>query len=74
MRDNQLLDKRDARIRERMAELERKYPKWRTECLIEELSKEFFLATRTVENVLSGRSRSKPKRVEAVDPRQMVLF
>ena len=74
MRNTELLDQRDAKIRTRMAELEKKYPKWRTECLIEELHKEFFLATRTIENILSNRSRSKPRKVCGVDPRQMALF
>lgn len=56
-----------------MAQLEKKYPKWRAECYIEQLAKEFFLADRTIENILKGTSRSKPKRM-IVDEKQMVLF
>jgi hypothetical protein len=73
MRNKSCIEKRNQRIRQRMAELEKKNPKWRTECIIELLADEFYLAQRTVENILCGRT-VKVARVAVKDERQLSIF
>lgn len=48
------LKERNQRIREQFNELSEKHPEWRSDALIEELSKRFYLSTRTIEAVLRG--------------------
>ena len=75
MRNKELIELRNKRVQERMRSLEKKYPKYRTECLIEMLAKEFYLAERTIENILAGRgTRVSTNATTLMDLRQMSLF
>lgn len=72
-RDKELIDRRNEQIKTRLAQLEKRYPKWRFECYVDQLSAEFYLSVRTIENIITGRNVNK-KRCGGVDVRQMNLF
>lgn len=53
-RNNELISERNQRIRNRYEELMVKYPKWRHDAWLEQLSKEFFLMTSTIQKIINN--------------------
>jgi len=70
----ELKHERDKQICEKYAQLTEKKVKdkqlYRHEAILEMLSKKFFLASATIERIVSGNSESRP----FVDPNQVSIF
>lgn len=54
MKRNERIKVRNNNIRTFFTKTSKKHPKWRTDAIIEDVAKEFFLSTRTIEAILKG--------------------
>ena len=53
-RNTDLIQLRNANVKKRYRDLSEKYPQWRNDAVIEEVSKQFYLATRTITAILNN--------------------
>ena len=53
-RNSDLIQLRNANVKKRYRDLTEKHPQWRNDAIIEEVSKQFFLATRTITAILNN--------------------
>lgn len=76
MSKEQRFKERNNYVRRLFHETQNKYPKWRIECVIEEVAKKVFLSERTVEAIVSyeGIYSDKPILKNQSNPNQTSLF
>lgn len=74
MSKEQRFKERNNYVRKMFYQIQEKNPKWRPECVLEEVAKRVFLAERTVEAIVSyeGIYSEKPK--QPANPNQLGLF
>lgn len=53
MTRNERLIERNAKVRDEFYKVQSKNPKWRAECIVEEVAKKFFLSNRTIDAIIS---------------------
>ncbi len=58
---NEILVKRNIAVRLRFQQITQKNPKWRTNAVLDELAKEFYLSNRTIEAIIRGEGQTYNK-------------